>query len=218
MSMEVAEGGGVRIEPNIKFTRIKVSELNLNPNNPRKVSTKKFKKLKESITNFPDMLKIRPIVIDELNGNMVLGGEQRAKAVKELGWTHVEVVKAGTLSEEQKKEFILKDNDHAGDWDLPVLADNWSAQEISDSLGIRIEAKLKQEGEGDVEFSTELDEESNYVVLKFSRDIDWLQIQSMLGLKSTYSRRQNGKPWSKGIGRVVDGLSAIKKIRESKEE
>jgi hypothetical protein len=69
-----------------------------------------------------------------------------------------------------------------------------------------------------VEFSTELDRESNFVVLKFDRDIDFTQVQTLLGLKSVYSKRQNGKPWCKGIGRVVDGVKAIELIKAAGNE
>jgi len=68
---------------------------------------------------------------------------------------------------------------------------------------------------GEIHFSEELDRVSNYVVLKFTNDIDFLNIQTILGLDSTYSKRANGKPWSKGMGRVVDGVDAIIKIKEN---
>jgi hypothetical protein len=74
--------------------------------------------------------------------------------------------------------------------------------------------KEKQE-QGEIHFSEELDFKSNYIILKFSTDIDFTQIETLLDLKSTYSKRANGKPWSKGIGRVVDGTDAILKIKES---
>ena len=69
--------------------------------------------------------------------------------------------------------------------------------------------------QGEVVFSEELDRISNYVVLKFSNDIDFLNIQTLLGLKNTHAKRANGKPWAKGIGRVVDGVDAIMKIKEN---
>ncbi len=67
----------------------------------------------------------------------------------------------------------------------------------------------------EIEFSMELDRKSNYIVLKFERDIDFIQAEGILGLKRTHSKRQNGKPWSQGIGRVVDGVEAIEKIKGS---
>ena len=60
-----------------------------------------------------------------------------------------------------------------------------------------------------------LGEENNYIVLKFSTETDWLQARSVLGLESVHSKRRNGKPWSKGVGRVVDGVNAIEQIRGS---
>ena len=61
-----------------------------------------------------------------------------------------------------------------------------------------------------------MDFESNYIVLKFNKDIDFLQIEQILELESVYSKRKNGKPWSKGVGRVVDGTDALIKFKEWK--
>ena len=65
---------------------------------------------------------------------------------------------------------------------------------------------------GEIEFSPEVDESHNYVVLYFDNDMDWLSAQSHFNLKSVYSKRANGKPWSKGIGRVINGAEYLAKI------
>jgi len=196
----------------IQIELIEIEKVKTNPNNPRIIKDDKFKKLVKSIQEFPKMLEIRPIVVNDQM--IVLGGNMRLKACIEAGLKKIHVIKANTLSEEQQKEFIIKDNVGFGEWDWDDIAENWDAEQLEDwGLDLPIENEAKTEGE--IIFSNELDFESNYVVLKFSKDIDFLNIQTILNLESTYSKRANGKPWSKGIGRVVDGVDAIIKIKES---
>jgi len=107
-----------------------INEIKPNPNNPRIIKDIKFKQLVKSIQDFPQMLELRPIVIDE--NNMVLGGNMRLKACIEAGLTDVPVIHANNLSEAQKKEFIVKDNVGYGEWDWDDLANNWDAQELTD--------------------------------------------------------------------------------------
>ena len=107
-----------------------INEIKPNPNNPRLIKDHKFKQLVKSIQDFPQMLELRPIVIDE--NNMVLGGNMRLKACIEAGMTDVPVIHANNLSEEKKKEFIVKDNVGYGEWDWDDLANNWDAQELTD--------------------------------------------------------------------------------------
>jgi ParB-like chromosome segregation protein Spo0J len=107
-----------------------IKEIKSNPNNPRLIKDHKFKQLVKSIQDFPQMLELRPIVIDE--NNMVLGGNMRLKACIEAGLTDVPVIHANNLSEEKKKEFIVKDNVGYGEWDWDDLANNWDAQELTD--------------------------------------------------------------------------------------
>jgi DNA modification methylase len=107
-----------------------INEIKPNPNNPRIIKDIKFKQLVKSIQDFPQMLELRPIVIDE--NNMVLGGNMRLKACIEAGLTDVPVIHANNLSEEKKKEFIVKDNVGYGEWDWDDLANNWDAQELTD--------------------------------------------------------------------------------------
>lgn len=108
----------------------KVSEVKANPNNPRIIKDDKFKKLVQSIKDFPEMLELRPIVVN--NDGVVLGGNMRLKACKEAGLKEVPVIKASELSEEQQKEFIIKDNVGFGEWDWEDLANNWDAEELED--------------------------------------------------------------------------------------
>ena len=107
---------------------MRITDIKPNPNNPRIIKDDKFKKLVKSIQDFPQMLELRPIVIDE--NNVVLGGNMRLKACIEAGLTDVPVKQAADLTEEQKKEFIVKDNVGYGEWDWDDLANNWNTDDL----------------------------------------------------------------------------------------
>jgi ParB-like chromosome segregation protein Spo0J len=194
---------------------IKLSKIKNNPNNPRLIKDDKFKKLCESIKALPKMMELRPIVVDE--NFVVQGGNMRLKALNELGYKEIPetwVKEAKDFSEDELKEFIIKDNVGFGEWDWDDLANNWDTEKLEE-WGLDIPNFTEKEIDSDIIFSNELDSENNYIVLKFNKDIDFIQIQTLLGLESTYSKRANGKPWAKGLGRVVDGVDALIKIKES---
>ena len=110
--------------------KLKINELKPNLDNPRIIKDDKFKKLVQSIKDFPEMLELRPIVIDE---NMtILGGNMRHKACIEAGLKEVHVKIAKGLSEEQKKEFIVKDNVGFGEWEWDILANEWNSLDLSE--------------------------------------------------------------------------------------
>ena len=109
--------------------KVKITEVISNPNNPRLIKDDKFKKLVKSIQDFPDMLNVRPIVVN--TDMVVLGGNMRLKAIKEAGHTEV-AVEIVDWTEEKQKEFIVKDNVGYGEWDWDDLANNWDAQELTD--------------------------------------------------------------------------------------
>ena len=193
---------------------INIKEIKSNPNNPRVLKDDKFKKLVQSLKDFPEMANVRPIVVN--TEMIVLGGNMRLRAMQEAGWRKAPV-QIVDWSIEKQNEFIIKDNVGFGEWDWDVLANEWNEEELENwglDLPILDEKELKENGE--INFSTELDFESNYIVLKFNKDIDFLQIEQILELESVYSKRKNGKPWSKGVGRVVDGTDALIKFKEWK--
>lgn len=126
-----------------------LSEIQLNPDNPRTLRTEKIEKLKNSIKDFERMLSIRPIVIDE--NNTVLGGNARLIALNELGYTQVQdawIMRVDDLTEEQKKEFIIKDNVGFGDWDWDVLANEWNVEELT-AWGLEVPGWGGEESEGE---------------------------------------------------------------------
>ena len=107
---------------------INIQEVRPNENNPRFIKDYKFKKLVKSIKSFPEMLKLRPIVVNK--DMVVLGGNMRLKACKEAGLKEVWVLKADDLTEEQQREFIVKDNVGFGEWDWDVLGNEWNTQQL----------------------------------------------------------------------------------------
>ena len=109
---------------------INIQEVKPNENNPRFIKDYKFKKLVKSIKEFPQMLKLRPIVVN--SDMVVLGGNMRLKACKEAGLKEVYILKADDLTEEQQREFIVKDNVGFGEWDWDVLGNEWNIQQLED--------------------------------------------------------------------------------------
>jgi hypothetical protein len=114
----------------MKITITPISSIKPNPNNPRLIKDDKFKKLVKSIQEFPEMLNLRPIVVNA--DSVVLGGNMRLKACKEAGLKLVPVIYAEDLTEEQQKQFIIKDNVGFGEWDWEDLANNWDAEQLTD--------------------------------------------------------------------------------------
>ena len=108
--------------------KININKLVSNTENPRSINDRKFKKLVKSIKEFPEMLEKRPIVVDE--NMVVLGGNMRLKACKEAGLSEVDVDVVTDWSDDQKKEFIIKDNVGYGDWDWDILANVWEIDQL----------------------------------------------------------------------------------------
>lgn len=111
------------------FDLTDIKKIKPNPDNPRVIKDEAYQKLVKSIQDFPQMLELRPIVIDE--AGVILGGNMRYRACIDAGMKKVPTVQADTLTEEQKREFIIKDNVGFGDWDWEAL-DNWDEDELSD--------------------------------------------------------------------------------------
>jgi site-specific DNA-methyltransferase (adenine-specific) len=126
--------------------KIKVSEIRPNPNNPRVIKDDKFKKLVQSITDFPQMLELRPIVV---NDDMIaLGGNMRLKALEHLGIEETYIIKAKDLTDKQEQEFIIKDNVGYGEWDWDQLANEWDVEDLDDwglDLPLDFENQLQAE-------------------------------------------------------------------------
>ena len=105
----------------------KISDVKLNPNNPRLIKDDKFKKLVQSIKDFPEMLSIRPIVVNQ--DMIILGGNMRFRACKEAGIKEIPVI-VTDLTEDKQREFLIKDNVSGGEWDWDLLANEWDNEEL----------------------------------------------------------------------------------------
>ncbi len=165
-----------------------------------------------------------PILLDGDNG--ILAGHGRLAASKLLEMKEVPTIQLSELSEDQKRAYVIADNKIAlnADWDTDILK-----MELTDLMDAKYDVSLigfddkeilklfddeKGTVVGEIKFSEELLESHNYVVLYFDNDIDWLSAQTHFKLDSVYSKRSNGKPWSKGIGRVVHGGNYLTNLHE----
>jgi ParB-like chromosome segregation protein Spo0J len=153
----------------MKTETVNISKIKSNPNNPRTIRDEKFKNLVQSIKDFPEMLNIRPIVVNEQM--VVLGGNMRLKACIEAGVKEVPVI-ITKLSEQKQKEFIIKDNVSGGEWDWGMLANEWEEEELkewgldlpndADNFQDEKDTELTNNWYLNVEFTTEKECESWY--------------------------------------------------------
>ena len=191
----------------MNIEKVKIGEVKMNSKNPRTIKNDKFKKLVKSIKDFPEMLEVRPIVVDD--DMIVLGGNMRLKACREAGLKEVHIIKFNDLSEERKKEFIVKDNVGYGEWDFEMLLEDWDKKLLVD-WGLDVKEKKKEDViEADIEFAEELLLEHNYVVLYFDNEMDWNVAVEKLGIK----KARQGHGFSiVGVGRVLDGKKIIERL------
>ena len=121
---------------------MKISDIKANPNNPRIIKDDKFKKLVESVKSFPEMLDIRPIVVNK--DMIILGGNMRYKACKEAWLKEIPVIVAD-FTEEQEREFLIKDNVSGWEWDWDILANEWDKEELEEwGLDVQFDNKEEQ--------------------------------------------------------------------------
>jgi DNA modification methylase len=110
--------------------KMKISDIKANPNNPRIIKDEKFANLVESVKSFPEMLELRPIVVNK--DMIILWGNMRFKACKEAWYKEIPVIVADNLTEEQEREFLIKDNVSGGEWDWDILANEWNTEELTE--------------------------------------------------------------------------------------
>lgn len=108
--------------------KLKPADIKLNPANPRLIKDDKFKKLVQSLKDFPEMAEVREVVINK--DNMILGGNMRYRAMKEAGWKEIPV-RVVDWPEDKQKQFIIKDNIAGGEWDWDILANQWDTEELA---------------------------------------------------------------------------------------
>lgn len=113
----------------LKIEKIPISEIKENKKNPRTITEAQLEKLAKSLEAFPQMLEVRPIVVDKTG--KIIGGNMRFAAAKKIGLTEVPVIRAESLTEEQVAEFIVKDNLPYGEWDIDELK-TWDSDKLSE--------------------------------------------------------------------------------------
>jgi len=126
----------------MNWIKTKISDLKPNKDNPRTIKDDKFKKLVASVKSFPEMLEIRPIVINK--EMTVIGGNQRFKACIEAGFTEVPTIMVDNLTQEQEREFIIKDNVQSGEWEWLIIED-WEGKENFKSWGFDVKEHRETE-------------------------------------------------------------------------
>lgn len=146
-----------------------------NKTNPRYINSTKFKKLVKSIKEFPEMLEKRPIVVDETM--TVLGGNMRLKACKAAGLFDVYIHKVIDWSEEQKKEFVIKDNLAFGEWDWDLLANDWSEVKLNE-WGLQVWQTETDVNIDDLYVDTTSDDikTNNKIILKYDDELVYNEI------------------------------------------
>ena len=211
---------------NIEIRELPIGELVENtgqipnvPKNPRKITKEKFNNLVESIRTSPEMRMLDEVKVFPYDGKyVVISGNHRLKAYRHLGWKDVRCkVLPEDTPEEKLREYVIKENMHYAEIDEKLLK-AWNVKEL---VGWDVPIALKSRGGGDevgdVEFTEILDESHNYVVLYFDNDVDWLQAQTVLGIKSvrllsTKKGADNVNGKKIGVGRVLRGSEVLNRL------
>jgi len=162
----------------MEIRSVKLSDIKSNPNNPRIIKDDKFRKLVKSIQEFPKMLEIRPVVV---NADMiVLGGNMRLKACKEAGLKEVPVIFADDLTEDEQKQFIIKDNVGFGEWDWDMLANEWEP-ELLESWGLDVPSWQDTPDYSDKNQEIDVDDYTDKMIIKLEyTENDYLQVRDQL--------------------------------------
>jgi hypothetical protein len=206
----------------MKSIKVKITEVKVNPNNPRLIKDDKFKKLVQSIKDFPEMLEIRPIVVNK--DMVVLGGNMRFKACKEAGLKEVPIIVAENLTDEQQKEFIIKDNVSGGEWDWDMLANEWEVEQLTEwGLDLPIDQQIDELEEGEeilLEQAIQLKPKREYVVIMCDEEnSDWDELKQVLELPMVKRGGFTKDKTNKGFidtQRVINAKDIINALRSTK--
>jgi hypothetical protein len=195
---------------------VPIDQIKENPDNPRTIKGFQFEKLVNSIKEFPKMMEVRPIIVDE---NMIVqGGNMRLKAHKHLGHTEIWVDDMEGWTEEEKKEFVIKDNVSFGNWDYDVLSQEYELDTLAD-YGLNVlyfeesdKVDEKEKGEIVRDMDLKFNEHHDYLVFIFNNSNDWVQAISQLGLEK---QRVSLSPKTKklGLGRVISSDVLLKLLK-----
>jgi len=169
-----------------KIEKVSISSIKENAANPRTINKHKFQKLVNSVKEFPEMLSLRPIIVDK--DNVILGGNMRYKACKELGLKEVYIIQAADLDDKQAQEFIVKDNVGFGEWDWDILANDWDTDLLEHwGLDLNIDNAIDDlEEDDDIELpqSVQLEPPKEYILIMAEpNSVDWEELKETLKLK-----------------------------------
>jgi hypothetical protein len=198
----------------MQIEKVKISRVKNNPNNPRVIKNDDFRKLVKSIKEAPWMLQLRSIIVND--DNIVLGGNQRLRACKEAGLKEVYIIKASSLSEEQQREFIVKDNISSGEWDWDALANEFEAEQLEEwGLELPIDERIdemEEDEEIELEQSVQLEPPREYILIMAEpNSVDWEEIKETLKLKIV---RKGG--YKKGSAFDAVGLERVMEWQDFK--
>jgi ParB-like chromosome segregation protein Spo0J len=203
---------------------MKLSKIKSNPNNPRLIKDDKFKKLVQSISEFPEMMEKRPIVcVTDVDGSIYpLGGNMRLKALQELKYKDIPdswVLMADELTEEKRREFVIKDNVGFGEWDYDDLANNWDAEQLTDwGLDIPDFNKIDNLEEGEeilIEQSLQILPKNDYIIIyENSESEEWDELKKLFKCKTV---RQGGCKIGSTSDKATTGLERVFNLKTLKE-
>lgn len=188
---------------------MKLKDIKPNSKNPRLIKDDKFKKLVQSIKDFPAMMSLRPIVVN--SEMMILGGNMRYKACQELKMKEIpdEWVKiAAQLTEDEEKRFIIEDNVGFGEWDYDILVNEWDVDELAE-WGMEIDMekidKMQDGEEIEIEQSVQIEPPKEYIlIIAEPNSVEWEELKEMLKLKMV---RRGG--YKKGSAFDAVGLERV---------
>lgn len=200
----------------MNIEKVDIKTLVMNPNNPRTIRDDKFKKLVKSINEFPEMLDVRPIVVDE--DMVVLGGNMRLKACLSAGLKEVSIIRFENLDEEKKKEFIVKDNVGYGEWEYELLLEDWDKDLLLDWGLDVIDKKIDSSEEGDtipVEKSLQVLPKNEYIIIYAPENSDeWEELKTIFSCSMV---RQGGCRVGSTSDKVGTGLERVFDLKTFKE-
>jgi len=208
--------------------KVKLEDLSNWDKNPRGIKRKELDRLKEQIKKLG---VYKPLVVcKEGDKYIVLGGNMRLRALRELGVREVEISVVEAKTDRERMEYALSDNDRVGYYEEDRLAE--AVYEMREELDLRLykvdlgEPKMLAKAladyvpdeeagleEGEVAFTEELLEEHNYIVLYFDNTVDWLQAKSLFDLKNVKSLSSREGYVQVGVGRVLKGREALERLR-----
>lgn len=194
---------------------VSVDSLVINAKNPRKIKDFNFSRLKKSIEDFPEMLSVRPVVFRIEDGNaVVIGGNQRLRAVLELGWTEVPAINVTGWSDEKIKEFMIKDNNSEGDWDREMLIDDWDLDllkswgDFDDLNPFESEFDSITNEDAEMPIVPRYNEKYGAVVIVMKNEAEIAMVETLLGLDKAkcYKTDRIQKSYVIGVDQLAENI------------